>query len=309
MKKVSLCFLISYDHILKKEEIWREWIEPNKDVINIYFHYSDYEKIQSDWIKEHALPKNFIATTSYFHVVPAYMSVLYYAIKMDTENQWFIFLTDSCAPIVSPEIFRKKFLKNQTKTIMKWKPAWWNVRVSKRANLSKLPKEYHIGNDPWFIISKEDAVACNHFAFSQTQLFNLICQGGLANESIFIIMLKKCNRLENVINEMTHAADWERMSSDTSPYVFREATNENIKWIDEIVKKQPQIMFLRKVETTFPNEILQKYCKSTKNEKDSSNIFLFTPVFPYFYLAGWIFLFILLQYISSTSIVYHNQYR
>ena len=269
MKKIALCFLISYEHILNKEEIWREWIKPNKDIINIYFHYTNYEKIKSEWIKSHALPANFIASTSYFHVVPAYMSTLFYAIKTDSNNQWFCFLTESCVPIISPENFRNNFLKYQNQTIMKWKPAWWNVYLSKRANLVKLPNEYHLGNDPWFILCKQDAIICNHFALSQTKLFNIICAGGLANESIFIIMLHKYTRSNEIINKVTHAADWERMSSSTSPYVFKEATNENIKWIEQAIKKCPETMFLRKVSPSFPNEIIEKFCKSTKKSWDS----------------------------------------
>ena len=37
--KVALCFIISYQHILNKEQLWIDWIKPNKDIINIYFHY------------------------------------------------------------------------------------------------------------------------------------------------------------------------------------------------------------------------------------------------------------------------------
>jgi hypothetical protein len=32
--KVALCFIISYDHSLNKEDIWREWTEANADIIN-----------------------------------------------------------------------------------------------------------------------------------------------------------------------------------------------------------------------------------------------------------------------------------
>ena len=44
--KIALCFIISYDHILNKEHIWRKWIEPNKDIINVYFYYKDIKKIK-----------------------------------------------------------------------------------------------------------------------------------------------------------------------------------------------------------------------------------------------------------------------
>ena len=118
--KIALCFIISYDHILNKEEQWIRWIEPNKDLINVYFHYGDYKKIKSKWIRDRAIPIEYIARTSYFHVVPAYMSLLNYAAVHDTQNQWFCLLTDSCVPIVSPLKFREMFLTYYKYGIFKW---------------------------------------------------------------------------------------------------------------------------------------------------------------------------------------------
>jgi hypothetical protein len=43
--KIALCFIISYDHILIKEDLWRKWIEYNKDIINVYFYYKDLKKL------------------------------------------------------------------------------------------------------------------------------------------------------------------------------------------------------------------------------------------------------------------------
>ena len=50
--KIALCFIINYEHILNKELIWREWIEPNKDIIN--------EKLREKRIKnpEYKFKKN-----------------------------------------------------------------------------------------------------------------------------------------------------------------------------------------------------------------------------------------------------------
>ena len=69
--KIALCFIISYEHILNKEDIWREWIEPNKDIINVYFFYKDFRKIKSPWIREHAIPPSSIVESIYYHVIPA----------------------------------------------------------------------------------------------------------------------------------------------------------------------------------------------------------------------------------------------
>ena len=43
--KVALCFLISGKHEINKESLWKDWIEENKDIINVYFHYTDYIRI------------------------------------------------------------------------------------------------------------------------------------------------------------------------------------------------------------------------------------------------------------------------
>ena len=45
--KVALCFIISYEHILNKEQLWIDWIKPNQDIINIYFHYKDINKLKA----------------------------------------------------------------------------------------------------------------------------------------------------------------------------------------------------------------------------------------------------------------------
>ena len=94
--KIALCFIISYDHILNKEDIWREWIEPNKDIINVYFYYKDFKKIKSQWIREHTLPPKYIHDTTYYHVIPAYISLMNFASAHDRMNTWFCMLTDSC---------------------------------------------------------------------------------------------------------------------------------------------------------------------------------------------------------------------
>jgi hypothetical protein len=116
--KVALCFIINYEHILNKEEIWKECIEPNKDIINVYFYYKNFNKIKSRWIMEHAIPPNYIYETSYYHVIPAYISILSFALTHDTNNQWFCLLTDSCCPIISPKRFRYLFYENNNKTVL-----------------------------------------------------------------------------------------------------------------------------------------------------------------------------------------------
>ena len=257
--KIALCFIISYDHVLNKEAIWREWIEPNKDIINVYFYYKDRTKIKSPWILHHALPPHFIHETSYYHVIPAYLSLMQFALSHD--NQWICLLTDSCCPIISPQQFRSLFYQFWNKTIMSWKPAWWNVNVHKRANLALLSEELRLANDPWFTIKREHALQILRFARTQQEVTRTICAGGLANESLFAIILYGYKQLNNtnLVNAVTHLTDWSRMASATSPHIFKDANSTDIQFLEDNLQKNKCAMFLRKVSPEFPDTILKKY--------------------------------------------------
>jgi hypothetical protein len=272
--KIALCFIISYDHILNKEHIWRKWIEPNKDIINVYFYYKDLKKIKSEWILERAIPETRIMKTSYFHVIPAYISILSYASQDDTNNQWFCFLTDSCCPIISPRRFRYLFFENYNKTIMSWKRAWWNINFHKRANLALLPENLRLANDPWFVLKREDAGRIIRYIYLKRDITKLICDGGLANESLFAIILAAYNNeLKNVICAVTHICDWSRMASSTSPHIFKEGNEADIKFIDNELKERSCKMFIRKIAPEFPDTILENYIyKKFKEDDDKLGI-------------------------------------
>ena len=272
--KIALCFIISYEHILNKEEIWREWIEPNKDIINVYFFYKDLSKIKSEWILKHAISTNYICETSYYHVIPAYLSVMKFALTHDNHNTWFCMVTDSCCPIISPKKFKYLFYQNYKKSIMNWKYAWWNIDFHKRANLKKLPKELHLANDPWFVLKREHVCQILTFNHKQRDLTRLICNGGLANESLFAIILycyKQFDSIDSgsVISSVTHIAEWSRTTSPTSPHLFKEGNELDIQFINREVEKNKYAIFIRKVSPEFPNKILKYYIYEKNKEADN----------------------------------------
>jgi len=306
--KVALCFIISYEHILNKEEIWREWIEPNKDLINVYFYYKDFNKIKSDWIRKHTIPPNYIYETSYYHVIPAYLSVMRFALTHDNENNWFCMLTDSCCPIISPKKFRCLFYENYNKSIISWKKSWWNIDFHKRANLSMLPKDFHLANDPWFVLKRENVLQIVSFVNVKKEMTKIICAGGLANESLFAIILycyKELNSSDKVISAITHITDWSRMTSATSPHIFKDANEKDIKFIDTELEKNKYSMFIRKISPEFPNEILREYIYQKYKDSDN-NLILKEPIFfivskiknrIYFYAPYMIIIIILYKYL------------
>jgi len=302
--KIALCFIINYEHVLYKEELWREWIEPNKDIINVYFFYKDLKKIKSRWVYNHTIPQQNICYTSYFHVIPAYISILNFALKHDKSNKWFCYLTDSCCPIITPSQFRTLFEKYQNQTIMSYSKAHWNIEFHKRANLALLPKEYHLANDPWFVLTRENAIDIMNFVVNEDKMCNLICNGGLANESLFAIILTHFKKIQNVISKTTHMADWLRMSSPTSPHLFKEGTLEDIQFIENFIEKNDFVMFIRKIHPEFPDEILRKYiCDKKSNIFNNLNYKVVCVNSIFYFLIGillGLFAFI------SISIYYHK---
>ena len=272
--KVALCFIISYQHILNKEQLWIDWIKPNQDIINIYFHYKDINLIKSPWIKLHTIPPKITQNTSYYNVVPAYMAILSYAYEHDKDNVWFCLLTDSCVPIISPAKFREMFLNHYQASIIKCKPAYWDIRIHRRANLYLLSKEYWLANDPWFTLCRDHVNKCILFLTLKTGIYKQINMGGLANESIFAIILQTFGEIQQsemkpvrLINESATLSDWTRMASPTSPYLFKDATDENINIISNLLKENKYTMFLRKVHKSFPDSVIKDIMNTDFNHK------------------------------------------
>jgi hypothetical protein len=287
--KIALCFLISGKNQINKENIWKSWIEEIKDHINVYIHYTNYSQIQSPWIKKHCLPREYIALTNYYHVVPAYMLLMQYASMIDEQNQWFCFLTESCCPIISANKFKKLFLRYSGKSIIKYRPIWWNPIITRRANLHSLKKEYQLANNPWFILSRDAVNHCLYYRQNQYLQYTHICRGNIANESIFAIMLYHNKMLSNeyIINEDVTAADWDHMETVNSPYTFYKGDKEENLFIEK-QRKNPYTIFLRKVSTDFPDELLYKYANIRPLSKDSNstilkNISLLCFIFFFFY--------------------------
>jgi hypothetical protein len=301
--KVALCFIISYEHVLQKEEYWIKWINSNKDLFNIYFHYKEKNKIKSKWILNHCIPEKYIKSTSYYNVVPAYMSLLTYAYEIDKNNQWFCMLTDSCVPIISPENFRKLFFNYYNKSIIKCGKAYWNIDLHRRSNLRLFPKEYHLVNDPWFTLCRYHIHLCILFIVGQNGMYQTINNGGLANESIFAIILQKFKELNKnkILNTSATICDWSRMSTPTSPHLFNECTEVDENIINNLLKMNPYALFLRKVNYKFPDEKLNFISKINLGHKYKINYYLhFLYFFKKINKKKIFFLFLSLLFFMST---------
>jgi hypothetical protein len=122
---------------------------------------------------------------------------------------------------------------------------------------------------------------------SKNGIYHLVNEGGLANESIFAIILQTFNELtakDKLLNSVTTITDWSRMSSPTSPYLFKEATDENINIISNLLKENPNAMFLRKVDREFPDQSILNIMNIDSNtqliiKKKDYNSYYFSILF------------------------------
>jgi len=125
-----------------------------------------------------------------------------------------------------------------------------------------------LANDPWFTIKRENVEQIFKFVRVRQEVTKTICAGGLANESLFAIILYGYKELKKgVLNEVTHLADWSRMGSATSPHTFTNANSTDIKFLEDNLQKNKCAMFLRKVSPEFPDEVLKKYIYNYTREK------------------------------------------
>jgi hypothetical protein len=176
---------------------------------------------------------------------------------------------------------------------MSWKRAWWNVDYHKRANLAKLPEELHLANDPWFVLKRENVEHILNFVNKQNDVVKLICNGGLANESLFAIILHGYKQLDAaVISAVTHLADWSRMASATSPHLFKEANNADIKFIETELDKNKYALFIRKISPDFPDAILRHYIYKHSKEADMALVIRN----PFFIYKLWKYVLLLLKF-------------
>lgn len=293
-KKIALLFLLSYHHILHQENVWKEWIAsfPDPSLINVYFHVDDPNKVSSSWIKSRILPPNLLQKTSYYHICPALFALLRFSLMHDVQNTWFVFLTDTCVPIVAASQFWDRFQQYSDFSVLRHSPPWWNVNFHRRANLRLIPADLRFGHDPWFLLTRVDVFSICHtlqLAYhrqeynqsKQQQLVRLIqtvLSGGLANESIFALLLQIGNGRKHVISASTHYANFARSKSTTSPYLYQNTESDiayfqsDIKYIHH-QRHQPNnsflfLFFFRKIHSSFPSFLLFQNMTLTKEKKN-----------------------------------------
>jgi hypothetical protein len=126
-------------------------------------------------------------------------------------------------------------------------------------------------------LTKENVKQIMHFIITQKTITETICSGGLANETLFAVIFKLYKELDDnstnkhrshILSVSSHIADWNRRSSTTSPHVFKDANETDIKFIDDQLERNHYSCFIRKISPDFPDDILKYYIYENNKEID-----------------------------------------
>jgi hypothetical protein len=138
-----------------------------------------------------------------------------------------------------------------------------------RANIHLLKQEFLLANSPWFILNRGDAMRCIHYSRTNKDIYSLVCRGNVANETIFSIMLYTQHSLKYVKNEDTTATDWTRIITPTSPHLFIDGDDTDKMLIDKFMKENKYTIFLRKVDKSFPDDVIWDYINKGTDDIES----------------------------------------
>jgi hypothetical protein len=119
-------------------------------------------------------------------------------------------------------------------------------------------------------LKRENVQHIFNFVNIKPELLKTICDGGLANESLFAIILYYFGQLnsDNIIPAVTHITDWTRMTSSTSPHLFKDANDKDILFIDNELKKNKYAIFIRKMSPEFPDDLIKSYIYKNEIKDD-----------------------------------------
>ena len=255
---MAFCFLVTKD--LNKESIWRTWfskLDELKFPYRVFTHCSNPAAITSEFLKSTLIGPEHTYPTAWGKVARAEWSLFKYAYS-NAAADWHILLSESCVPIVTPKKFIETYAKHSRNSFISHCRAWWDVTKSNRADLYKLPEEYHLAHTTWIILCREDIEAIKSLETVETDLINNYIDTFIADESMIAVWLKKANNLVNVINETTTIVDWTR-SNGNNPYTFNTIMPSDTILIKDHLDKNKYSMFLRKIGKSCPDDMILPY--------------------------------------------------
>ena len=158
MNKVAFLFL-TIDN-LKHSSIWNEYFKDiDKNKFTIYVHPKNPKKVKDSILKNNII--DHLVETKHGFLVEAMVQLMKSAIK-DSNNKFFIFVSDSCIPIKKFDIMYDEVFKLNKSIVgemflKKWNKEKRYVNTQKLVNFDKvLPRKSLIKFSQWSILTKQN---------------------------------------------------------------------------------------------------------------------------------------------------------
>lgn len=220
-------------------------------------------KIESLWLKDYIIPSLYVKDTKWGYLGDAIISLYEYAYV--NNNQWFVLLSETHVPFISPSNFAMKYDKYRDSSLIEWrhsldisKPTWDAVD---RCNFHYFPKEYWLHHEMWLILTYKDMndIIKLRYGTSTSIIYNTLVSGKIADECLIGVMLLIANNMRNVLNISTTILEWQHQGDTNHPYIFTSYDENNRKLLNQKREMYEDGLFLRKISTDFPDEVLKKF--------------------------------------------------
>lgn len=242
--KVALLFLTIKD--LNHPKIWQGQISANIKQFSVYIHSK--EIMENSFFKKYRIA-NIVPTSWGFHV-RAWQELIREAIK-DPDNKKFVFLSESCVPILPLRTIYEKLMKDDN-SYMSFSKPWWPSDHGRE--VVELPLEHRWGNHEWVILNRDHAM----LVALDDDVINKVAAHGSDAESYpsTLFSVHGCLNDSNIVRRITTYVNWEH-NDGPHPYTFTEANDFTFNLMQEA--RNNDCFFARKFAPTFPTVNLLRF--------------------------------------------------
>jgi tetratricopeptide (TPR) repeat protein len=240
LKKKKIAFLFLVRNKIINEEIWTAFLKLHKDEFNLYIHSK--EEFNGKYFEENVIYAKI--PTAWANTVNAQNELLRVAF-LDKENFKFIFLSETCLPLLNfNSIFNS--LNKDDRSYMSNYPIWFGSSCDRY--IKELPTKHLRANPQWLILNRNHSKLFLNEGYIQ----NICTKYPADQEHYYSTCLSFYNKLPDVHDKPTTFVDWSRSVDGNHPYSFEEFNDYDLNLLKK--KREEGILFARK----FPNPIVAK---------------------------------------------------
>ncbi len=163
--KIAFLFLTIGD--INQPEIWTEYFKNNWHKVNIYVHPKHPSLVKTKWLKSNIIEN--LVPTEWGFITAAYYELLKEALK-NKDNMKFVFISESCIPLKTFNLFYKKLTSDHINTsyikFMEIDAYNRNARIKSQPNYDQLePFVKHYARMCLSRYHSENLIHCKQFDF------------------------------------------------------------------------------------------------------------------------------------------------